>query len=99
MGTVIGYSVVPSAQMAGLSSPAVAPTIGTALTVARTLRLWHSGTGTEFSTLRGHSGAVTCCAFSPDNQTVLSGSRDTKLILWDVATGEAKCTLTGHSEL
>jgi len=31
---------------------------------------------------------VTSIAFSPDGTTVLSGSDDTTLILWDVATGD-----------
>jgi WD40 repeat protein len=38
---------------------------------------------------QGHSDWVQSVAFSPDGQTVLSGSADATLILWDVTTGEA----------
>ena len=38
-------------------------------------------------TLRGHSGEVYTCAFSPDGSTVLSGSWDNTLKLWDVGSG------------
>lgn len=34
--------------------------------------------------LTGHSGAVTALAFSRDGSVLLSGSRDTDIIVWDV---------------
>ena len=40
------------------------------------------------STFLGHDGPVNAVAFAPDGQTVLSGSDDTTLRLWDVATGD-----------
>ncbi|XP_077471259.1 telomerase protein component 1 isoform X2 [Stigmatopora argus] len=36
------------------------------------------------SLLKGHSGAVTCLAFSPDGGRLLSGGKDKALMLWDV---------------
>jgi WD40 repeat protein len=36
-------------------------------------------------------------AFSPDGQTVASGSHDTTLRLWDVASWRSQRTLTGHT--
>jgi WD40 repeat protein len=38
-------------------------------------------------------GAV---AFAPDGRTVLSGSNDSTLMLWDVATGRRLRTFAGH---
>ncbi|MHC4176624.1 MAG: WD40 repeat domain-containing protein, partial [Planctomycetota bacterium] len=43
--------------------------------------------------LRGHSGWIQCAAFSPDDQTLLTGSHDGTAILWDVAAGKARATL------
>src|SRR3989338_4751557 len=45
----------------------------------------------------GHSGAVTAVAFSPDGRTLVSGSWDHTLKLWDVASGRELRTLSGHS--
>ncbi|KAL6103821.1 tep1 [Pungitius sinensis] len=39
--------------------------------------------------LSGHSGAVTCLAFSPDGGQLLSGGKDKALLLWDVGSSPA----------
>ncbi|XP_067330368.1 telomerase protein component 1-like isoform X2 [Channa argus] len=39
--------------------------------------------------LRGHSGGVTCLAFSPDGGQLLSGGKDQALMLWDVSSSPA----------
>ncbi|KAM7379694.1 hypothetical protein PAMP_005228 [Pampus punctatissimus] len=39
--------------------------------------------------LRGHSGGVTCLAFSPDGGQLLSGGKDQALMLWDVTSSPA----------
>ena len=49
-------------------------------------------------TLKEHSEFVTSIAFSPDGQTLASGSKDKTIYLWDVDTGKHKQTLKGHSE-
>ena len=43
--------------------------------------------GVEKRTLSGHSSYVTSCSFSPDGASVLSGSGDKTLKIWDAATG------------
>ena len=43
--------------------------------------------GTEKCTLSGHSSNVMACSFSPDGASVLSGSHDKTLKIWDAATG------------
>ena len=40
---------------------------------------------------------VICVAVFPDGRRVVSGSRDTQLNVWDVATGKCVATLEGHT--
>ena len=40
---------------------------------------------------------VTCCAMSGDGQTIVSGSEDKTVRVWDVTTGQLRHTLEGHS--
>jgi WD40 repeat protein len=44
-----------------------------------------------------HSDDITSVAFSADGASMLSGSRDKKVKLWDAATGALLRTLEGHS--
>ncbi|MCL1463018.1 WD40 repeat domain-containing protein, partial [Argonema galeatum] len=50
------------------------------------------------TTLTGHSNLVWSVAFSPDGQTLASGSDDKTIKLWDIRSGQLKTTLTGHSD-
>jgi WD40 repeat protein len=45
-----------------------------------------------------HSKAVTSVTFSPDGASMLSGSWDSTVKLWDAATGALVRTFEGHSE-
>ena len=51
-------------------------------------RLWDAATGQEKLTLTGHQDAVLSVRFSPNGQTIASGSDDKTIRLWDVATGQ-----------
>ena len=58
--------------------------------------MWDVTTGTLKNTLIGHAGWVNSVAFSPDGNTLASGSFDNTIRLWDIATGTLKDTL-GHT--
>ncbi|MCT7954233.1 protein kinase domain-containing protein [Laspinema palackyanum] len=47
--------------------------------------------------LRGHSSMVSSVAISPDGQTLVSGSLDETIKIWNLATGNLIRTLAGHS--
>jgi len=48
-------------------------------------------------TLEGHSGRVNSVAFSADGSRLASGSLDSTVRVWNVATGQVEQTLEGHS--
>jgi sugar lactone lactonase YvrE len=50
------------------------------------ISLWKSGSPAPMI-LRGHTGPVTCVAFSGDGETLASASEDSTAKLWDVKTG------------
>src|SRR5262249_35583612 len=45
---------------------------------------------------RGHTGVITCAAFSPDGATLATASWDGKVILWDVEKRTQKSTIRAH---
>jgi len=59
------------------------------------IKLWGVATGKEVRTLTEHEGgASNVVAFSPDGQTLASGSEGIKL--WHLASGQLLRTLAGH---
>ena len=55
--------------------------------------LWAATRGDNFATFRGHSNVVTSVAVSPDGKTVLSGSQDSTVRMWDLASGHCIAVL------
>ena len=61
------------------------------------IRFWDVNTGTLKNTIMGDTHRVNSVAFSPDGNTLATGSEDTTIRLWDVNTGTLKNTLIGHT--
>jgi WD40 repeat protein len=60
------------------------------------IRLWNFESGAEIEQLNGHRGAVISLAFSPDGLRLISGSRDTTALVWDlrkIVPAEARAPL------
>jgi WD40 repeat protein len=49
------------------------------------------------TTLKGHALEVSSVAITADNNTVISGSVDNTIKIWNLRTGQLKRTLTGHT--
>ena len=50
-------------------------------------------------TLTGHLSSIHSIGFSPDGQTLASGSADRTVKLWKLDSTVARCSLSGHSSL
>ena len=50
-------------------------------------------------TLTGHISGISSVAYSPDGQTLASGSADCTIKLWKLASGQEVGILTGHSRI
>lgn len=47
--------------------------------------------------MKGHTSLIWGVAITPDGQTVVSGSHDGTIKVWDLATGKCRATLLGHT--
>ena len=47
---------------------------------------------------KGHSSPVISIAISPDRNSIVSGSWDETIKVWDIHSGECLNTLEGHSD-
>jgi len=48
--------------------------------------------------LVGHDDIISCVAITDNNQSVVSGSRDNGLLVWNLSTGTVEQELLGHSD-
>ena len=64
----------------------------------KTTRVWDTGTQTRTHTFRltEHTDALNSAAFTPDGNTLATGSLDGSVQLWDATTGILKETLVGR---
>jgi WD40 repeat protein len=60
------------------------------------VKLWDVATLQERATFRGHTGRITCLAFTADGNTLVSGSEGGTLKLCDVTMRQERATLKGH---
>lgn len=65
------------------------------------VKIWSTDTGVCIKTLgresvTAHADWVTCCAWHPEEELLLSGSVDGTLKLWEMFTGQLVQTLHGH---
>ena len=80
------------------------------VSVGEEIRLWNTHTGELIKTLIGHTSVVNSVVFSPDGNTIASGSghwrgyegvasAGEEVSLWNAHTGELLKTLTGHKDV
>ncbi|KAJ8331878.1 60S ribosomal subunit assembly or modification protein [Batrachochytrium dendrobatidis] len=57
--------------------------------------MWRIPSGKCMSVMYGHSGSVTCGQFTPDGKSIVTGSADGTIIVWDPKTSTSLCRFTG----
>jgi WD40 repeat protein len=60
--------------------------LGETGSTAALVEVWELASGQRRVAFQGQQGAINCLAFAPDGLTLASGSADTTIILWDVAS-------------
>ena len=63
---------------------------------SNSIQLYDAQSGQKLNLITGHTDAVRSVDFSPDGQTLASGSEDNTVRLWDVQTGTLIRRFLGH---
>ncbi|XP_027124675.2 autophagy-related protein 16 [Coffea arabica] len=64
----------------------------------RVVNMWDTTTGALVRTFHGCVGSVIDLSITHDNRTIIAASVSNNLVAWDVNSGRARHTLTGHVE-
>jgi WD40 repeat protein len=64
-----------------------------------TIKLVDKATGKEVRAMKGHVGAVTAVAFTPDGKALLSGGNDKTVLSWDLASGKLLWKVTAKAAI
>ncbi|HUT88234.1 MAG TPA: CARDB domain-containing protein [Thermoguttaceae bacterium] len=89
------------AEIANVESPATEvardrPRSGTSGRRAKRGRTFDPASATLLGTLRGHSGGVAGLAFGAEEWLLASGGADSKVIFWDLRSGQKRGELRDH---
>ncbi len=63
------------------------------------VRLWDTASGELIREMPGHTDVVYTMVFSPDGRTLVTGSWDATIRLWDVATGRELASAQGQGTI
>ena len=77
----------PDGQLLATVGGSEGNTDGTPVAKFAEIRLWDVGKQRTSAAMQGHQDTVLCAAFTPDSQTLVTGSKDHTLIVWDVSRG------------
>ncbi|MBI1918529.1 MAG: WD40 repeat domain-containing protein [Planctomycetes bacterium] len=88
------YTLTASAVVRALAASPDGKRLASAEEAA--VQLWDASTGKATSKLTGPTDALLCVAFSPDGTRVAAGGYDSRLYLWDLATGKKLVDVPAH---
>jgi WD40 repeat protein len=86
------YAVIYSPDMAMFA------TAGYDESIPHPIRIWDAKTGELVATLNEHTDWVWCLAWTPDGETLISGSADHSIRTWNTKTWKQLALLDGHTD-